>query len=379
MAEKRDVYEVLGVSRSSSDDEIKKAYRKLAKQYHPDINKAANAEEKFKEVQEAYDILSDEKKRKLYDQFGHAGVDPNANGGFGGAGGFNNGGFEGFGDFSDILNSFFGGGGRSRSASNNPRKGEDKFLQMRVSFMEAAFGKETEIQITHDATCPSCNGSGAKSPNDVETCKRCRGSGSVNVQQHTPFGTVQSQTTCPDCRGKGKTIKNKCNDCNGDGYLRKKINVDVKIPAGINSGQQLRINGKGDRGINGGPNGDLFIEIVVTPHQVFTREGKDVHITIPISCADAALGCKIDVPTIHGDVEMMIPEGTQFGNILKLKNKGIKDIRSDNYGDQFVHVEIKTPTKLSKEEKELYTKIKELERKSTSNSFFEKFKNAFKR
>ncbi len=379
MANKRDYYEVLGISKSATQDEIKKAYRSLARKYHPDINKEPDAEEKFKEVQEAYDILSDEKKKQMYDQFGHAGVDPNAAGGAGGFGGF--GGFDGEGfDFGDIFSSFFGGGARrSQSASTGPRKGNDKFIKLKISFMDAVFGKTTDISINLDTKCEHCNGTGAEKPSDIETCRRCNGQGVVNVTQQSIFGTVRSQQVCPECGGKGKTIKKKCPHCNGEGYTSKKTNVEVKIPAGIASHQQLRITGKGERGYNGGPNGDLYIEIIVADHQQFRRDGKDIHIDVPISFTDAALGCVVDVPTAYGEVELKIPEGIQDGQMLRIRGKGFKSIRGNEVGDQIVHINIKTPTKLSKEEKELYEKLRDLEKKVSGGSIFEKFKKAFKK
>ncbi|MEA4820895.1 MAG: molecular chaperone DnaJ [Erysipelotrichales bacterium] len=385
MAQKRDFYEVLEISKNATQDEIKKAYRKLAKKYHPDINKEPGAEEKFKEIQEAYDILSDDSKKQLYDQYGHAGVDPQAAGaqgsgfgGFGGFGGFN----QDFGgvDLGDIFNSFFGGGTTRNSSSRRagPTKGSDKFMQLRIDFMDSVLGKNTEITINLDTMCPHCHGTGAENPSDVVTCSRCNGSGTVNATQNTPFGTIRTQTTCPECHGSGKTIKHKCNECGGQGFVRKRTKVDVKIPAGIASGQQLRISGKGERGTSGGPNGDLYIEIIVNPHSVFKRDGRNIHIDVPISFTDAALGCKIDVPTVYGDVELKIPEGIQDSQILRIKGKGFKDIRGSEYGDQYVHVQIKTPSKLSKEEKDLYEKLRDIEKKG-SESIFDKFKKAFKK
>lgn len=383
MANKRDYYEILGINKSASPDEIKKAYRSLAKKYHPDINKEAGAEEKFKEIQEAYDILSDEKKKQMYDQFGHAGVDPNAagaggfGGGFGGFGGF--GGDEGI-DLGDIFSSFFGGGpNRSQRNTTSPRKGNDKFVKMKIDFMDAVFGKNTEININLDTQCEHCHGTGAESPSDIETCRRCNGQGVVYATQQSIFGTMRTQQVCPDCGGKGKTIRKKCPHCNGEGYNSKRTTVEVKIPAGIASRQQLRISGKGERGVNGGPNGDLYIEIIVNDHPQFRRDGKDIHIDVPISFTDAALGCTVDVPTAYGEVELKIPEGIQDGQILRIRGKGFKTIRGNETGDQLVHINIKTPTKLSREEKELYEKLRDLEKRSSGGSIFEKFKKAFRK
>lgn len=377
MANKRDYYEVLGVDKSADQDTIKKAYRTLAKKYHPDINKSPDAVDKFKEVQEAYEILSDESKKSLYDRYGHAGVDPQAAGGFGGAGagGFN---FNDF-DVGDIFSSFFGGraGGTNSRRRNSPMQGDDKYLQMEISFLDAAFGVKKVISLNVDERCSDCSGTGAKGGNDYETCSQCNGTGTVRSQQRTMFGVFESTTTCPKCNGTGKVIKNKCETCHGEGYIRKKVNVDVNVPAGINSGQQLRIAGKGERGINGGQNGDLYIEIIVSPHKYFTRKGNDIYVNVPISYVDATLGCKIDVPTIHGDVTIDVPAGIQNAQQLRIKGKGIKDLRSNSLGDEYVILDIKVPTKLNKEEKELYTKLKNIQEKQ-GDSIFAKFKKAFK-
>lgn len=373
MAEKRDYYEVLGVSKDADADTIKKAYRTLAKKYHPDINKSPDAPEKFKEVQEAYEVLSDETKKNLYDRYGHAGVDPNASSNMGGGfGGFN---FNGF-DVNDIFSSFFGGGSR-QTRSNGPMQGEDKYLRLDISFLEAAFGVKKVISLNIDEKCVSCKGTGAKDGTDFETCSSCHGSGTVRTQQRTMFGTFESTSTCPYCKGKGKVIKNKCPDCKGEGYIRKKVNVDINVPSGIQTGQQLRISGKGEKGINGGPNGDLYVEIVVAKHKYFERQNNDVYVNIPISYVDAALGCKIDVPTIHGDVKVEVPAGIQNGQKLRIKGKGIKDLRSSNMGDEYIVLDIQVPSKLTKEEKDLYTKLRILEKKQ-GDSIFEKFKKAFK-
>lgn len=372
MAEKRDYYDVLGISKGASDDEIKKAYRKMAKKYHPDVNKEAGAEAKFKEINEAYEVLSDPQKKATYDQFGHAGMDGAA--GFGGFGG------GGFSDFGDIFGSFFGGGfggfgGGTRRSSNEPRKGNDRFMQMRIDFMDSIFGKTETITVEVDETCDDCLGSGAKTKSDIKSCTRCNGTGHIVTQQRTPFGVMQSQSVCPECRGSGKTIVNKCPKCNGKGYERKRMKVDIKIPAGIQSGQQLRIPNKGERGVNGGPNGDLYIEILVTAHKQFVRNGNDIHIRVPLSAIDAILGCEIDVPTVYGDVKLNVPAGTQHGQRFRLKDKGVKPANGRGaQGHQYVDIEIEIPTKLSREEKELYEKI----RSKKGTSAFERFKKAFK-
>lgn len=364
---KRDFYEVLGVNKNSSADEIKRAYRKLAKKYHPDINKEPDAEEKFKEVQEAYDVLSDANKKAAYDRYGHAAFDQTAGGGTGGFGGFE--------DMSDIFSSFFGGG-QTRARRSGPMQGEDRFMQIQIDFMEAIKGKKMDLKLNVDEQCPHCHGTGAKTPNDVQTCSRCGGSGTIKTQQRTAFGTFVNTSTCPDCGGTGQTVKEKCPHCHGDGYTNKNITVELNIPAGINSRQQLRVAGKGERGANGGPNGDLFVEVLVKPHEHFVRDGRNIHISVPISAIDAILGCTIDVPTVYGEVELKIPEGTQHGTTFRLRGKGVKDLRSDNYGDEMVKVEVKIPTKLSKDEKELYQKIREKEKKH--DTFFGNFKKAFK-
>ena len=356
MADKRDYYEVLGVSKQASPDEIKRAYRKKAKQYHPDINKEPGAEEKFKEVQEAYEVLSDPNKKATYDRFGHAAFEQGA--GNGGAGGFGGFGFEDV-DLGDIFGSFFGGGGRSRQRNNGPRRGDDHLMGLNIEFMEAV------------------HGTGAKNPNDVQTCSRCGGRGTIQQQQRSPFGTFVSETTCPDCNGTGKVVRNKCPHCHGKGYETKTVTVELDIPAGINSNQRLRVSGKGGRGSNGGPNGDLYVEIQVKPHEHFQREGRNIHITVPVSNVDATLGCEVDVPTVHGDVTVKIPAGTQSGAILRLKGKGVKDLRGSTYGDEMVRIEVKIPTKLSMEERELYTKLSKLSKKKESP--FDIFKRKFKK
>lgn len=370
---KRDYYEVLGISKNATDSEIKKAYRKLAKQYHPDVCKEENAEEKFKEVQEAYEILSDANKKAAYDRYGHAAFEQgggNYGGGFSGFGGFEDV------DLGDIFGSFFGGGSARSQRKSGPMRGEDRFIQLEIDFMDAIKGKKTEIKINYDEQCSHCHGSGAKSEHDVTTCPKCNGTGTIRTQQRSPFGTFVNQTTCPDCNGTGKIIKDKCPHCKGNGYVNKNITVELNIPAGINTHQQLRVSGKGHRGSNGGPNGDLYVEIYVRPHKHFKREGRNIYINVPVSAIDATLGCEIDVPTVYGDVSMKIPEGTQAGTVLRLKGKGVKDLRGDTYGDQFVTIEVKIPTKLSKEEKDLYNKLRKASHKE---SIFEQFKKSFKR
>lgn len=378
MAGKRDLYEVLEVSKNASGDEIKTSYRRLAKKYHPDLNKEPGAEAKFKEVQEAYDILSDEQKRSKYDQFGHDAFDPNtaAGGGFGGFGGFGEGGV----DLGDIFSSFFGGGG-SRRKSNGPTRGDDLLKQVNISFMDSVKGRVLEMELNTDEPCANCHGTGAQNPGDLQTCSRCSGRGTITTTSQSLFGTIQQQSTCPNCRGKGKTIKNKCTSCNGEGYVRKRNKVDLNIPAGIASGQRLRVSGKGERGSNGGPNGDLYVEINVQKHPSFRREGNDIHLDIPISSLDATLGCTIEIPTAYGDIDLQILEGTQPGKVYRVRGKGFKDLKTGNFGDQLVHIEVNIPTKLSKEERDLYKQISNLSysRTDKNDSVFGKFKKQFKK
>ena len=381
MANKRDYYEVLGVNKNASKDEIKSAYRKLAKQYHPDINKEPGAEEKFKEVQEAYDILYDDQKRAAYDQYGFAAFEQGGStGGYGNP--FNGDGFAGAGfgdvDLGDIFSSFFGGGRSQRRNNNAPRRGEDKLMRVKISFMDSINGREVTIPLAYDEVCDHCKGSGAETPNDVVTCSNCHGQGYVRIRRQSIFGQVETQQTCPTCGGKGKTISKKCSKCNGSGYIHVKSDVTIKIPAGITDGRQIRVEGKGERGDNGGPSGDLYLEIKVAPHEHFVREGNDIHITIPLDFVDATLGTSVDVPTVYGESTLVIPEGTQPNQILRMKGKGVKDLKSGKPGDQYVHVDIKTPTKLSKQAKEYLTKFKE-ESQKEKETFFSKFKKMFKK
>ena len=372
---KKDYYEVLGLQKGASEDEIKKAFRKLAKKYHPDVSKEKDAEEKFKEINEAYEVLSDPKKKASYDQFGFAGMDGAQ--GFGGFDGFT-GGFSNMEDLGDIFSSFFGGSsfgggfGSSRTRRNNgPIKGESTYMRMDIDFLDAVHGVDKNISLYVDKKCAHCNGSGAASSSDIKTCPTCNGSGRTIRQMRTPFGIMEQASTCPDCNGSGKTITKKCSHCNGEGYKRIKEEVEVSIPAGINSGQQVRLQGYGERGINGGPNGDLYIEINVKPHKVFVRDGSNIKVKIPISAVDATLGTKVDVPTCYGDVELNIPAGTQPNQIMRMKGYGVKNLRTNTTGDQMVEIEVVIPTKLSKEEKELYTKLSSGTKKK---SVFDKFK-----
>lgn len=371
---KRDYYEVLGVSKSATKDELKKAYRKLSKQFHPDINKEPGADEKFKEVKEAYEVLSDDQKRAHYDQFGH--VDPNQGFGGGDFGG-------GFGGFEDIFNSFFGGGGGGRRRDPNaPRQGADLQYTMTLKFEEAVFGKETDIEIPREETCDTCDGTGAKPGTKVDTCKHCHGSGQLNVEQNTPFGRIVNRRVCHYCNGTGKEIKEKCSTCSGSGKVTRRNKIHVKIPAGVDDGQQLRVAGKGEAGINGGPAGDLYIVFHIRSHEFFERDGDDIYCEMPITFVQASLGDEVEVPTVHGKIKLKVPAGTQTGTKFRLKGKGVPNVRGYGTGDQHVIVKIVTPTKLSEKQKQLLREFAEVSGQMPlgehEESFFSKVKRAFK-
>lgn len=339
-------YDRLGVSKDASQDEIKRAYRKMSKKYHPDINKEPGAEEKYKEVQEAYETLSDDQKRAAYDQYG-----PDGANGFGGQGGF--GGFDGgagFGGFEDIFSSFFGGGATRNP--NAPRQGDDLQYRVNLSFEEAIFGAEKEVHYNRESSCRTCNGSGAKPGTSPVTCGRCHGSGVINVDTQTPLGMMRRQVTCDVCHGTGQEIKEPCQTCHGTGHEKQSHKVSVKIPAGVETGQQIRLAGQGEAGFNGGPYGDLFVIINVNPSDKFTRDGSTIYYTLNISFVQAALGDTVEVPTVHGNVEMTIPAGTQTGKTFRLKGKGAPRLRGGSQGDQHVTVKIVTPTKLNDAQKE---------------------------
>ena len=339
-------YDRLGVSKNASQDEIKRAYRKMSKKYHPDINKEPGAEEKYKEVQEAYETLSDDQKRAAYDQYG-----PDGANGFGGQGGF--GGFDGgagFGGFEDIFSSFFGGGATRNP--NAPRQGDDLQYRVNLSFEEAIFGAEKEVHYNREATCKTCSGSGAKPGTSPVTCGCCHGQGVINVDTQTPLGMMRRQVTCDVCHGTGQEIKEPCQTCHGTGHEKQSHKVSVKIPAGVETGQQIRLAGQGEAGFNGGPYGDLFVIINVNPSDKFTRDGSTIYYTLNISFVQAALGDTVEVPTVHGNVEMTIPAGTQTGKIFRLKGKGAPRLRGGSQGDQHVTVKIVTPTKLNDAQKE---------------------------
>ena len=359
--DKRDYYEVLGVDKSVSEDELKKAYRKAAKKYHPDLNPGdATAEKNFKEVNEAYEVLSDSEKRARYDQFGHAGVDPN----FGAGGGGYGGGFTGdFGDLGDIFSSFFGGGfggfgGGRQSNPNAPRRGNDTAATVTISFEEAAKGCKKTVKVTKIENCKECGGSGAEKGSTPKTCPVCHGSGQVAATQRTPFGVIQTQKVCDHCHGKGKIIDNPCRTCAGKGRIRHTVDQSVDIPAGIDDGQVINLRGGGDSGVNGGPSGDLRINVNVRPHPIFERRGYDVYCEIPITFTQAALGDEIIVPTLDGKVKFQIREGTQPGDEVRLRGKGIQRLNYSGKGDQYVKLIVEVPRDLTKAQKQ---KLKEFD------------------
>ena len=371
---KRDYYEVLGVKKDASDADIKRAYRKMAAQYHPDVNHEPDAEQKFKEINEANEVLSDPDKRARYDQFGFAGVDPNV--GAGGAGGGNpfGGGFGDFGDLGDLFGSFFGGGRSSRRSPNAPTRGEDIGQRVEITFEEAAFGTEKEISANRIENCDRCSGSGAEPGTETATWMRCNGRGTVRTQQNFMGMVMQSDSACPDCRGTGKVIKNPCTRCRGKGKVRRNFKTRVKFPAGIDDGQTLRVRGEGCVGANGGPSGDLMVTVLVRPHPIFTRQGQSVYCEMPISFMQAALGAELEVPTLDGKVRYSISEGTQTGTTFRLRGKGIPYVGSKNRGDQFVTVVVETPTKLSREQREALKKLDENENSYPKRKkFFDRF------
>ncbi|MCQ2447071.1 MAG: molecular chaperone DnaJ [Clostridia bacterium] len=384
MADKRDYYEVLGVEKGASEDEIKRAYRKLAKQYHPDLNPGnKEAEAKFKEVGEAYEILSDPDKRQKYDQFGHAAFDPAMGGGGAGygAGGF---GFEDF-DLGDIFGSFFGGGAtRSSGARRNaPRQGETLEYMLNLTFEEAAFGVKKELRIERMETCPDCNGTGAEKGSTVETCSVCHGSGQVQQATRTAFGMFSQTAVCSACRGKGKIIKNPCKSCSGNGMKRVQRTVTVNIPAGIDNDQTIALHGEGSHGVNGGPAGDLHVTVRIKPHALFTRKRYDVYCEQPVTMVEAALGAEIEVPTIDGPMTYKLPEGTQPETVLRIPKKGIPVLQSKTKarGDHVLIIKVEIPKNLNERQK---TILREFESNSgeknfaANKSFFKKVKDLFK-
>ena len=384
MAEnKRDYYEVLGVEKGASADEIKRAYRKSAMKYHPDRNPGdKTAEEKFKELGEAYEVLSNDDKRARYDQFGFAGVDPNYGAGQGG-GAYGGSGFGGFGDFGDIFGDIFGsafGGGSSRSNANAPRRGENVGARLDLTFEEAAFGCEKEVSAPRIENCASCSGSGS-ADGAVDTCSQCRGTGSVRTVQNFMGMQMQSTSVCPQCGGKGKIIRTPCSTCRGKGKVRRNVKIKVKVPAGVDAGQSVRVRGEGCVGSNGGPSGDLMAEINIKRHPIFQRSGTEVYCEVPISFTQAALGAEIQVPTLDGKVAYTIPEGTQTGKEFVLNDKGIPSVNNPSRrGRHHFTVVVETPTKLTREQKELLRQLDEtMDNKSTpkKKKFFDTLKDFF--
>ena len=380
MAEKRDYYEVLGVSKSASDSELKSAYRKLAKKYHPDMNPGdKEAEAKFKEASEAESVFSDPDKRRQYDQFGHAAFEGGAGGG---AGGFD---FSGM-DMSDIFGDIFGdffGGGRSRAQSNGPMKGQNLHHTIRITFEEACFGTEKELDLPLQDECESCHGTGAKAGTTPETCSKCGGKGQVVFTQQSLFGMVRNVQTCPDCRGTGKIIREKCPDCHGSGYITRKRKISVTVPAGIDNGQSIRIREKGDPGVNGGPRGDLLVEVAVSRHPIFQRQGIDIYSSAPITFAQAALGGDVRIKTVDGEVEYTVKPGTQTDTRIRLRGKGVPSLRNKSIrGDQYVTLVVQVPTRMNGEQKELLKKFDEAmygkpEEKEEADETTEKKKGRF--
>ena len=371
MADKRDYYDVLGLKKGSSEDEIRKAYRQLAKKYHPDVSSEPDAESKFKEVQEAYDTLSDSEKRQMYDQYGHQGNNP-----FGGGSGA---GFEGFGGFGDIFSQFFGGGSQRQTSRSydGPQRGEDIEKVMTIDFMEAVLGIKKDVSVDIEDTCHTCGGSGAASKDDIETCSRCHGDGHINVDQRTMFGTIRSQQVCNQCGGRGKVIKKRCHTCSGSGKVRQTKNVSVNIPAGVDNNMTLKVAGYGHGGTKGGSHGDLYLTFRVKPHKVFKRERDNIHLDVPLTITQAVLGTSVDIPTIYGEVTLKIPPGTAHGSVLKMSGQGIANVQNKRKGDQLVHCIIDIPKNVSGEEKKLFEKLATLESNKQASAW-EKFKNLFK-
>ena len=377
---KKDYYDVLGVSKDASEAEIKSAFRKLAKKYHPDLNKEPDAADKFKECQEAYDVLSDANKRKNYDQFGHAAFDQN--GGFNGYSGFNGfGGFDSssfnFGeefDLGDMFERMFGQGFSSGSRSKNRKQtGSDVLYKMEISFEDAVFGCKKDITLETTDKCEHCNGKGGFKETK---CPTCHGSGTVTREQNTILGSFVSRTTCPDCKGEGITYKERCSDCKGKGIVKTRKTITITIPRGVDTGSRIRIPGKGESGINGGANGDLYIETVVLNHKVYKRDGNDIYIDLPINIVEATLGTKKEVPTLYGDIILNIPAGSQNGDMHKLKEKGVPYVNSSKIGDMYVILKVVIPTKLDRKQKELFN---ELSKTNLDNDIINKFKKIFKR
>ena len=376
MADKRDYYDVLGVSKSATEAEIKSAFRKKAKEFHPDLNKDnPDAAEKFKEAQEAYSVLSDEQKRKMYDQYGHAGVGSGAQSGFGGFGGFDAGDF----DFGDIFDSIFGGGfsgggfsnfGGRESSSTRARRGSDVLMRMEIDFDEAIYGTEKKLNLDVVEECDECHGKGGFDP---EQCSTCHGSGTVTRQQQTILGSFLSKSTCPDCNGLGKTYKRKCSECHGEGKVKKNKKITINIPAGINTGDRLRVSGKGNPGSNGGENGDLYLEFIVDEHEYYIRDNDDIYLEVPITLTEAILGCKKEIPTLYGNVKLNISAGTNSGDKQRIKGKGIDNKYRRHKGDMYVVFKVYTPKRLSREQKALIDKLQKTDLDTPEIKEFNKF------
>ncbi|MDF2927924.1 molecular chaperone DnaJ [Anaerospora sp.] len=371
---KKDYYEVLGVAKTASEDEIKKAFRKLARKYHPDVNRdnSSEAEEKFKEANEAYEVLSNTERRAQYDQFGHAA--------FEGGGAQGGGGFGGAGGFSDIFDMFFGQSGFGGGRQSGPERGADLRYDLEITFEQAAFGMETEIQVPRTEDCGVCQGSGAAAGTHAETCSQCRGTGQQQVVQNTPFGRMVNVRPCDRCRGEGKIVKTPCKECHGKGKVRARRKIKIKIPGGVDNGSRLRVAHEGEAGNRGGQPGDLYVYIFVKSHKLFTREGDDVICEVPITIVQAALGDEIEVPTLDGKVQLRIPEGTQTATVFRLKEKGVPHLRGSGRGDQHVKVKVITPKKLTDKQKELLLEFAKDGGEDTNpeqKSFFKKVKDAF--
>ncbi|MBV9120019.1 MAG: molecular chaperone DnaJ [Chloroflexi bacterium] len=374
-ASKRDYYEVLGVARGANDDDIKKAFRRLARQYHPDVNKEKDAEDRFKEINEAYEVLSDPQKRQLYDQFGHEGPRMGAGAGFGD--------FGNFGGFSDIFQTFFGGQAGA-GQRRGPQRGADLRYNLTLSFEEAVFGAETELEIPRADTCSSCKGSGAEPGTEPSRCPNCNGTGELRRVQQSIFGQFVNVVMCERCQGEGRVITTPCHECRGAGRIRVTKHVSLKVPAGVDTGSQIRLTGEGEAGPRGGPNGNLYVAITVKKHPYFERDGQDILYTLPINFAQAALGDEIEIPTVDGKVMLKIPAGTQSGKVMRLKDKGVPNLRGGGRGDQHVYVKVVTPTEISAKERELLEQLREVSKRqpqphenSKKEGFFDKVKEAF--
>lgn len=371
---KRDYYEVLGVDKNATEADIKSAFRKLAKKYHPDVSKEENAAEKFKEAQEAYAVLSDPEKRKQYDQFGHSAFNNN-----GGAGGFS--GFEGFdfGNMSDIFDDLFGGmgfSGSSRSRSrktNSPKKGNDILYRMTIDFEEAVYGTKKDVKIDVEENCSKCDGAGGF---DSKTCQECHGSGTVTQEQRTIFGSFLSKTTCPYCHGSGTTFEKTCDECHGRGKVTNRKTITITVPAGIDTENRLRVSGKGGAGSNGGPNGDLYIEFTVRDHDFYHREDDDIYIDLPLTITEAVLGAKKDIPTLYGKVELTIPAGTQNGEKMRLRGQGVENVNTKRKGDMYVITKVIIPEKLTRDQKKLFEELSMTDLEN--NKYFKSYKNSLK-